>query len=59
MIIGYTVPEIWHVADVIILHRCTKNYDYMMYGFWDMVQTDIQVGAPPKNSCLINIQLST
>ena len=22
---------------LIILHRCTKNYDQMMYGSWDMV----------------------
>ena len=70
MIICYTVPEIWHMTDVIIifhfglffallppnspknqnfekmkktpgdiiiLHMCTKNYDQMMYGSWDMV----------------------
>ena len=24
--------------DIIILHMCTKNYDQMMYGSWDMVQ---------------------
>ena len=23
--------------DIIILHMCTKNYDQMMYGSWDMV----------------------
>ena len=23
--------------DVIILHMCTKNYDHIMYIFWDMV----------------------
>ena len=23
--------------DIIILHSCTKNYDQMMYGSWDMV----------------------
>ena len=22
---------------IIILHICTKNHDYMMYGSWDMV----------------------
>ena len=75
MITCYTVLEIWHVTDVIvifyfglflalsppstknqtaqkikifkkmnktsgdiiILHTCTKNYDQMMYGSWDMV----------------------
>ena len=25
------------VEDIIILHICTKNYDQMMYGSWDMV----------------------
>ena len=32
-------------GDIIILHMCTKNYDQMMYGSWDMVhnrQTDGQ-----------------
>ena len=24
-------------GDIIILHTCTKNYDQMMYGSWDMV----------------------
>ena len=24
-------------GDIIILHKCTKNYDQMMYGSWDMV----------------------
>ena len=50
-------------GDIIILHMCTKNYDQMMYGSWDMVrdgQTDrrtdgrkkwhIEVGAPSKNN---------
>ena len=23
--------------DIIILHMCTKNYDYMIYSSWDMV----------------------
>ena len=23
---------------LIILHMCTKNYDHMMHGFWDMVR---------------------
>ena len=45
-------------TDIIILHKCTKNYGQMMYGFWDMVQdrwTDrqkewhVEVGALPKN----------
>ena len=68
MIIGYTVPDIWHVTDVIvtfilgyflpfypcnspkykdfkkmkkmpgdiILHKCTKNYDHLLYCSWDM-----------------------
>ena len=49
-------------GDIIILHMCTKNYDWMAYGSWDMVcdrQTDrrmdgrekwhIEVGAPPYN----------
>ena len=52
-----TKPE-----NIIILHMCTKNYDQMMYGSWDMVcdrwmdgQTDgwkrwhIEAGAHPKN----------
>ena len=51
-------------GDIIIWHMCTKNYDQMMYGSWDMVcdrQMDrqkggqkkwhVEVGAPPKN-CL-------
>ena len=25
-------------GDVIILYMCTKNYDHMMYGFWDTVR---------------------
>ena len=25
-------------GDIIILQMCTKNYDHMMYGSWDMVQ---------------------
>ena len=25
-------------GDIIILHICTKNYDHMMYGSWDMVR---------------------
>ena len=24
-------------GDIILLHMCTKNYDYMMYSSWDMV----------------------
>ena len=51
-------------GDIIILHiMCTKNYDHMMYCFWDLVcdrrtkrQTHkrmkkwhTEVGAPPKN----------
>ena len=70
MIICYTVPEIWHVTDVIvifhfglffallppltaqkikilkkmkkmpkhiiILHKCNKNHDHMLYCSWDM-----------------------
>ena len=26
--------------DIIILHTCTKNYDHMMYGSWDMVRDE-------------------
>ena len=50
-----------NLRDILILHMCTKTYDQMMYGSWDMVhnrqmdgQTDgrkkwhIEVGAPPK-----------
>ena len=48
-------------GDVIILHICTKNYDQMKYGSWDMVhdrrtegptagKSDIQVGTPPKHA---------
>ena len=45
-------------GDVIILHMCTKNYDQVMYGSWEMVckgwadgqkKWHIEVGAPPKN----------
>ena len=25
-------------GDIIILHTCTKNYDHMMYGSWNMVR---------------------
>ena len=25
-------------GDIIILHKCTKNYDQIMYGSWDMVR---------------------
>ena len=25
-------------GDIIILHMCTKNYDHLMYGSWDMVR---------------------
>ena len=25
-------------GDIIILHMCTKNYDHMMYGSWDMLR---------------------
>ena len=25
-------------ADIIILHKCTKYYDQMMYGSWDMAR---------------------
>ena len=25
-------------GDIIILHMCTKNYDQMMYGSWDVVR---------------------
>ena len=43
MITCYTVTEIWCVTDVIIFHfgpfnKCTKNYDQMMYGSWDIVR---------------------
>ena len=24
-------------GDIIMLHMCTKNYDHIMYGSWDMV----------------------
>ena len=76
MIIGYTVPEIWCMAHVIlflilsyflpfypsnspknenfkrmkkmpgdiILHTCTKSYDYRLYCSWDMVHD-------PSNFC--------
>ena len=45
-------------GDIIILHTCTKIYDQIMYGSWDMLRdgrTDgrekwhKEVGAPPKN----------
>ena len=25
-------------GDIIILHKCIKNYDQMMYGSWEMVR---------------------
>ena len=27
-------------GDTIILHMCTKNYDQMLYGSWDMVRDE-------------------
>ena len=45
--------------DILILHMCTKNYDQMMYGSWDIVRdgrTDrrkkwhIGAGVPPNKS---------
>ena len=48
--------------DIIISHKCSKNYDHMMYSSWDMVRNrqmtrqmdrkseHIEVGAPHKNS---------
>ena len=48
---------------IIILHKCTKNYDQMMYCSWDLVRDGwmggrmdrwkkwhVALGAPPKNS---------
>ena len=73
MIIGYTVPEICHVTDIIIfhfglflalfypannpkkwksqkmkklpkdiiiLHKCTKRHDHMLYCSWDMARDE-------------------
>ena len=51
------------LGDIIILQMCTKNYDQMMYGSWDMWRMDgqrdgrmdgwkkgyIEVCTPPKN----------
>ena len=43
--------------DITILHMCTKNYDQMMYGFWEMVcnrrmdgtkKWHMEVGASPR-----------
>ena len=39
--------------DIIILHMCTKNYDQIMYGSWDMVRDGRTDGrtekvTPPK-----------
>ena len=28
-------------GDIIILHKCTKNHDHMLYCSWDMVRTDV------------------
>ena len=50
----------------IILHKCTINYDQMMYDSWDMVchgqrdrqmegKSDIEVGAPPNKFCMKTI----
>ena len=27
-----------NAGDIIILHMCTKNYEQMMYGSWDMLR---------------------
>ena len=53
-------------GDIIILHMCTKNYDQVMYGSWDIVrdrrtakQTDrqkkwhIEVAAPPNKTIFV------
>ena len=48
-------------GDIIILQMCTKNYDQMTYGSWDIVHNrwmdgngwmdgHVEVGAPPKNN---------
>ena len=46
------------LGDIIILQKCTKNYDWIIHGSWNMARdrrTDrqkkwhIEVGAPPKN----------
>ena len=45
-------------GDIIILDKCTKNHDQMIYVSWDMLRNGrmdvqkkwhIEVGAPPKN----------
>ena len=51
------------ILDIIILHMCTKNYDHMMYGSWDMVHNrwmdeqitkwHLEMGAPPKKTKIL------
>ena len=31
-------------GDIIILHKCTKNYDQIIYGSWDMVRDGLTDG---------------
>ena len=35
-------------GDIIILHKCTKNYDQMIYGSWDMVRDGRMDGRTEK-----------
>ena len=35
-------------ADIIILHMCTKNYNRMMYGSWDIVHNGWTDGTTEK-----------
>ena len=65
MMICCTVPEIWHMTDVIIFHfelffcllpkkktiMCTKNYDQMKYCSWDMVHDEWTDGWTEKVTC--------
>ena len=47
-------------GDIIIWHSCTKNYDYMMYGFWDGArQTDGQTDRQKKWHIEVGAHLKT
>ena len=36
---------------IIILHICTKNYNYMIYGSWDMVRNGRTDGKSDRGGC--------
>ena len=36
---------------IIILHICTKNYNHMIYGSWDMVRNGRTDGKSDRGGC--------